>query len=442
MGNLGPLDPLTLKPLQCFSIRCDGGAGVQNDQIAPDTIDPREPAEPDDRRRREFIFNGSDNASTVEFQCSLDSAAVGPLHLARRPTRPTVGSHTFQVRAVDLSGNVDLTPASYTWWMNEPPPDVPPAITFNATPDLTTVRTDATFEFSANERGSTFQCKLDTRRLRLPARRRRRYTGLAVGTHTFTVRATDLQGDFADAAYAWRITPAPVPAEIVCGEVIVRSILVQNDLIDCPGNALIVGTHNITIDLNGHFIDGIGIENGIVNNGFDSVTITNGTINEFDYGVLLGPGTSLNIVTDLRLDLNQEAGIALADADQNGKGNTIRRNTLVDNGYGIALFSNTRFAHVHDNALGANNEGRHLPGVRQRQPGSRTTRSPLSGGNSITMIGGGNNTVIDNTLRAGPRLRHRRRRGAAALQRQPHRSATTMHGRQGRHQRHRLQPAP
>ena len=38
-------------------------------------------------------------------------------------------------------------------------------------------------------------------------------------------------------------------------------------------------------------IDGIGLDAGIVNMGFDSVTITNGTINEFDYGVLLNPGS-------------------------------------------------------------------------------------------------------------------------------------------------------
>ena len=114
-----------------------------------------------------------------------------------------------------------------------------------------------------------------------------------------------------------------------------QSTLVQNDLIDCLGHGLIVGAHGITIDLNGHSIDGTGLDAGILNNGYDSVTITNGAIHEFDYGILLNPGTSLNVVTAMRLELNQEAGIALSDADQTGKGNIIRDNTIVSNGVGI-----------------------------------------------------------------------------------------------------------
>ena len=56
-----------------------------------------------------------------------------------------------------------------------------------------------------------------------------------------------------------------------------RSIIVTNDLIDCPGNGLIIGANGITVDLDGHIIDGVGIETGIANLGFNSATIKNGT---------------------------------------------------------------------------------------------------------------------------------------------------------------------
>ena len=102
------------------------------------------------------------------------------------------------------------------------------------------------------------------------------YAGLtALGEYQFEVRAKDLQGlyDASPATRTWTIAAAPVPREITCGEIVVQSIIVQNDLVDCLGNGLIIGSHGITIDLDGHLIDGTGIDIGILNNGFDNVTI-------------------------------------------------------------------------------------------------------------------------------------------------------------------------
>jgi hypothetical protein len=46
------------------------------------------------------------------------------------------------------------------------------------------------------------------------------------------------------------------------------------------------------------------------------ISLRHGTITEFDYGVLLNPGSGGNIVSDLHLEMNQFAGIGLADADE------------------------------------------------------------------------------------------------------------------------------
>ena len=63
-----------------------------------------------------FRFDGSDVDGTVAgFQCKLDSAAFAPCSSPQAYSGLSVGSHTFQVRAVDNSGAVDGSPARYTW---------------------------------------------------------------------------------------------------------------------------------------------------------------------------------------------------------------------------------------------------------------------------------------------------------------------------------------
>ena len=98
-----------------------------------------------------------------------------------------------------------------------------------------------------------------------------------------------------------------------------QSTRLLNDLVDCGGHGLIVGAPGITIDLDGHVVDGLGLDAGILNNGHDDVTIKNGLISQFLYGVQLNPGTARNVVRDLRIEGNEEAGIALADADQGAR---------------------------------------------------------------------------------------------------------------------------
>jgi hypothetical protein len=68
----------------------------------------------------------------------------------------------------------------------------------------------ATFVFSSNEAGSTFQCKLDTG-VFASCSSPKRYQGLANGEHTFSVRATDPAGndDFTPATRTWTVDDIP-----------------------------------------------------------------------------------------------------------------------------------------------------------------------------------------------------------------------------------------
>ena len=231
------------------------------------------------------------------------------------------------------------------------------------------------------------------------------YPALGVGVHEFKVRATDFDvppnvGTAAE--WAWKVDAPPVQAEVVCGEIIVESIQLTHDLVDCEGNGLIIGRSGITLDLDGHLIDGVGLDSGVLNPGFDNVTVTNGLISEFDYGVQLGAGTGRSVVSDLRLELHQEAGIALADADQPGPngtayGNSVRRNELSLNRVGIALYSGTRNAVVRDNAIG----GSAWDGVRMEHArGNRIEHNEINGssGAGVFMQGGRENLVTDNVM--------------------------------------------
>ena len=95
------------------------------------------------------------------------------------------------------------------------------------------------------------------------------------GDHELRVRAVDPAGnaDPTPATYAWTVGAAPVPDDVFCGQVITQSILVRNDLTTACATASSIGADGITIDLDGHTIDGKGLGAGIRNDGYDSVTI-------------------------------------------------------------------------------------------------------------------------------------------------------------------------
>jgi YVTN family beta-propeller protein len=72
-------------------------------------------------RSIEFTFTGEDNIddpSQLTFECRLDSTDEQDFAACTSPQEYTdlgFGEHTFEVRAVDTSGNMDPSPASFTW---------------------------------------------------------------------------------------------------------------------------------------------------------------------------------------------------------------------------------------------------------------------------------------------------------------------------------------
>src|SRR5207302_5001276 len=98
-------------------------------------------------------------------------------------------------------------PASYTWTVDATPPDTP----IPAAPPATSTSRSASFSFTATEAGSSFACQLDASAFAACVSPQS-YSGLADGSHTFQVRATDPAGntDPTPASYTWTVgTTAP-----------------------------------------------------------------------------------------------------------------------------------------------------------------------------------------------------------------------------------------
>ncbi|PYM95771.1 MAG: hypothetical protein DME04_03860, partial [Candidatus Rokuibacteriota bacterium] len=175
------------------------------DTTAPDTIITASPPALTNSTSASFSFTATKASST--FECKLDG---GPFTICTSPQSHSAllaGSHTFQVRAIDPAGNVDPTPASFTWAIDSSAPDT----TITANPPVLTNSTSASFSFTATEAGSTFECQLDGAPFAV-CTSPQSYSALAAGSHTFQVRAVDTAGnvDPTPASFTWTIdTTAP-----------------------------------------------------------------------------------------------------------------------------------------------------------------------------------------------------------------------------------------
>ena len=174
------------------------------DSIAPDTSINTHPSDP--TNSSDAIFSFSCNESSCIYMCNLDSMGWEPCDSPISYSLLLATVHTFEVRATDLAGNTDQTPAGFTWTIDQTPPDT--AITANP-PDPDT-HNYADFFFTCNETPCTFQCNLDSAGWG-SCTSPKNYVALANGLHAFEVRAYDLalNLDPSPAAYSWNINSNP-----------------------------------------------------------------------------------------------------------------------------------------------------------------------------------------------------------------------------------------
>ncbi|MBE2314543.1 Ig-like domain repeat protein [Solirubrobacter sp. CPCC 204708] len=199
--------PRTLGPLAdgtyTFSVRALDAAGNTDATPAtrtftvetslPDTSITGGPVGTTSNASPSFTFTSTKPGST--FECRLDGpgSATGTFAACTSPhaVGPLAdGSYTLQVRARDGAGNLDPTPATRQFTVDTAAPNT----TIDSGPTGTINTTSASFTFSGSEPGSTFECKLDTGEF-TACTSPQAYTDLAVGEHTFSVRAKDAAGN-------------------------------------------------------------------------------------------------------------------------------------------------------------------------------------------------------------------------------------------------------
>lgn len=170
------------------------------DAIGPDTTITAGPNPISSSTSASFQFQANESPAT--FQCSLDGATFATCTSPQNLTSLPQGPHEFQVRAIDIAGNADDTPAVRTWTVDSISPDTQ----IDSSPGDFANSTTATFTFSSNEAGALFDCSLDGSTL-APCESPKVYTNLAAGQHLFGVRARDAANnlDTSPALRAWSI---------------------------------------------------------------------------------------------------------------------------------------------------------------------------------------------------------------------------------------------
>jgi hypothetical protein len=171
------------------------------DTKAPNTIINSGPPLLTNNARATFFLVPPSRGGT--FECSVDNGAFAPCSSPFTTDPLGDGKHAFQVRAIDLAGNADKTPAKAKAWTVD---TTPPETTITKMPANPTNSTSAAFKFTSNEKKSTFQCNLDGGGFN-PCASAPTFTGLSAGPHNLQVRAIDAAGniDPTPASFNWTI---------------------------------------------------------------------------------------------------------------------------------------------------------------------------------------------------------------------------------------------
>jgi hypothetical protein len=163
-----------------------------------------------------FAFTGSDpGGSGVDFECSLDGGDFEVCESGVELAELAEGAHAFEVRAIDLAGNVG-DPASHEWTVDT----VPPTLSIDSGPDGLTNDSSPTFGFDS-EPGAAVLCSIDDGVPDFDPCSEADSHGpaepLADGPHTFRVRATDQAGNSAAATRDFEVDTALPPAPVLEG---------------------------------------------------------------------------------------------------------------------------------------------------------------------------------------------------------------------------------
>jgi parallel beta-helix repeat protein len=192
---------------------------------------------------------------------------------------------------------------------------------------------------------------------------------------------------------------------LTCGATITRDTTLHADLTNCPGDGLVIGADDITLDLNGHTIAGDATpgtdpnrpDRGIRLEGHRGVTIKRGAVQDFDANVGLDAASGNHIRA---LTLLRAAGRGI-DAENGSDDNVIEDNTSAHNGRsGFALLESDRNLVRGNTAFDNGGNGVAVrAGTRNQIEHNRFANNLF--GDIALFAGASDNRVIDNTASGG-----------------------------------------
>lgn len=199
------------------------------------------------------------------------------------------------------------------------------------------------------------------------------------------------------------VMAAPAPAAVRCGTTIRTNITLRTDLRGCAHDGLVVGANHITINLNGHTLDGTGnrLSAGVRVAGFKDVIVKGGVIREFGRGIWLINAVRSRVL-DNTVTNNFDEGVFANERSSSAliKGNSISGSgalsgaTWADGidarGSGLTITTNSVNGN-HDDGIDANGDNDRVV--------SNTVDANGIGGHSADGIDiDGHNTLVQNNI--------------------------------------------
>src|SRR5215217_6314362 len=224
-------------------------------------------------------------------------------------------------------------------------------------------------------------------------------------------------------------------SQVSCGDTITVDTTLQQDLVNCPNRGVEIGADGVTLDLNGHLVDGDGTpvadcnvprgpcDVGLFNDSHDGVTVIHGSVREFGVGVLFGTlmgrarhnrvlgvsstrnqFTGIGIFSQVRSlvrnssgngSLDREGGMGLALGDSHHVrilNNSFRHNAHV----GMETFESDHYL-IQGNLFSRNDEEAILMGGRD----NRVRRNRLVRNGGGMSLSGRGNVVAHNRISRG-----------------------------------------
>jgi hypothetical protein len=184
-----------------------------------------------------------------------------------------------------------------------------------------------------------------------------------------------------------------------CGDTITADTELTRNLVDCPGNGIVIGADDIELDLNGHTIDGDGVlgctdfyacDFGVDNTaGHHGVTIEDGSIRDFATAVFV-LGGNRNRLLGLTSSHNVLGGmLVIASAGTRIAHDSVSANGLTTDQAGLIVFDSRGIRITRNSVTGNGDIGMFLIGITH----SRVQRNSVSGNPEAGMILDGNGNV-------------------------------------------------